>query len=307
MRPHAVLPQPTGCLHGVVADRAFSHFDLVILNDLLFSNEISYKAFFGVGKYSQKKIEDFKTNVIMEMKKNKKTNYFDKNFGEKFFSKNSAREIGFIRQKIENCSDSLNSRERAILITSLLYSADRIANTVGHYEAYRKNAREFKEFEFRLIKPQDKLKSKIYREDSNALVRKIKADVVYIDPPYNSRQYSRFYHVLETLTKWDSPKLSGVALKPPLENLSDYCTVSAPEAFSDLISNIDAKLILVSYNNTYASKSSSSKNKITIEQIRNTLMKKGKTRIQEVEHKYFSAGKTDFKNHLEYIFVTEVN
>ena len=47
----------------------------------------------------------------------------------------------------------------------------------------------------------------IFNQDANILAKKIKADIVYIDPPYNSRQYSRFYHVLENITKWEKPKL----------------------------------------------------------------------------------------------------
>lgn len=43
----------------------------------------------------------------------------------------------------------------------------------------------------------------IFRQDSNELVRQVKADVAFIDPPYNSRQYSRFYHVLEGIVKWN--------------------------------------------------------------------------------------------------------
>jgi adenine-specific DNA-methyltransferase len=102
------------------------------------------------------------------------------------------------------------------------------------------------------------------------------------------------------------PKLSGVALKPPLENLSKYCTVNAPDAFEDLINNLDAKLIIVSYNNTYKSKSTSSRNKITLNQITRIMKSKGLTKVIKIQHKFFSAGKTDFGNHLEYLFVTEV-
>ena len=72
------------------------------------------------------------------------------------------------------------------------------------------------------------------------------ADIVYIDPPYNSRQYSRFYHVLETLTLLDNPELTGVALKRPEENMSEYCRNKAPVVFEDLIKNIKAKYIVVS-------------------------------------------------------------
>ena len=68
--------------------------------------------------------------------------------------------------------------------------------------------------------------------------------MIYIDPPYNSRQYCRFYHVYENLVKWDKPILSGVAMKPPAENMSKYCTSKAPEAFSDLVKNLDANIWL---------------------------------------------------------------
>ena len=146
----------------------------------------------------------------------------------------------------------------------------------------------------------------IYRQDANELVRKVKADVAFVDPPYNSRQYSRFYHVLENITKWEKPELEGVALKPKAENMSDYCKNSAPAAFADLIANIDAKYIVVTYNNTYNSKSTSSKNKITLEEIESILKKKGSTRIEAKEHPYFNAGKTNLENHKEYVFITEV-
>ena len=234
-------------------------------------------------------------------------NYFSKNFSGKYFSEESAKAIGMIRETIEENSYDFNPRERAIALSSLLYSSDRIANTVGHYEAYRKGVADFKDFEFRLISPSRDLRAEIYRKDANQLAREIRSDVVYIDPPYNSRQYSRFYHVLETLTKWDKPILEGVALKPPTENVSEYCKVGAAEAFEDLISNLDTSLIIVSYNNTYASKSSSSRNKISLEEITSILRAKGKTRTKKIPHKHFSAGNTDFDNHLEYLFVTEVH
>jgi tRNA pseudouridine32 synthase/23S rRNA pseudouridine746 synthase len=98
---------------------------------------------------------------------------------------------------------------------------------------------------------------------------------VYIDPPYNSRQYSRFYHVYETLVKWDMPELYGTAMKPAEENMSAYCSSKAPIAFADLIQSLDTKYIVVSYNNTYNSKSKSSQNKISLEQILEVLNAKG--------------------------------
>ena len=89
-----------------------------------------------------------------------------------------------------------------------------------------------------------------YNTDTNELVKKIEADLVYIDPPYNSRQYCDAYHLLENVACWKKPDVEGTARKMDRSHLkSDYCTRSAPKAFEDLIDNIKAKYILVSYNN----------------------------------------------------------
>jgi len=290
---------------GVVGAAAFAQFESVTFNDLLHSNEVIYKGFFGKGTFSQSKLEEFRNEMSIRSYKPLKHNYFSSNFSGKYFSERSAKAIGMIRETIEVNSYGFNQREKFIALASLLYSSDRIANTVGHYEAYRKSVKDFKEFEFRLISPSRDFKAEIHRKDANLLAKEIKFDVVYIDPPYNSRQYSRFYHVLETLTKWDKPVLEGIALKPPTENVSEYCKVGAVDAFEDLISSLETRLIIVSYNNTYSSKSSSSRNKISLEEIKSILKAKGKTRTKKIPHKHFTAGNTDFDNHLEYLFVTE--
>jgi len=292
---------------GAVAAHNIHKFNKLILNDILFSNQIIYSAFFSKGRYNKSKLINFE-KIFQEINaKNVKKNYFSNNFGNKFFNKDDALIIGNIRELIEENKKDLNNKEYDILITSLLYSADKAANTVGHYDAYRKINNIKRKFDFKLIEPiSHECEVKIYREDANDLVKKISADIVYIDPPYNSRQYSRFYHVLENLTKWEKPKLHGVALKPEPENMSDYCRNAAFEKFNNLISNIDAKKIIVSYNNTYKSKSSSSRNKITLEQISSTLKNKGTTHVYTKSHAHFNAGKTDFSDHKEYLFITEV-
>ena len=292
---------------GVVAAVASKHFDEVILNDFLYSNHAIYKAFFDKGDWNQEKINNIIKNYNNINGEDLGDNYFSTNFGGKFFSKNSAKIIGFIRENIEENKNNLTEREYHMLISSLLYSTDKIANTVGHYDAYFK--KEFVEDNF-FMRPIDPIEVKsalIFREDANSLAKKIQTDIVYIDPPYNSRQYSRFYHVLETLTKWDKPKLHGVALKPEPENMSDYCRVSAKDRFAELVNDINAKYLVVSYNNTYESKSNSSQNKITLGEIKNILTKRGKTKIFEKDYRHFNAGNTDFNNHKEYLFVTNTN
>jgi adenine-specific DNA-methyltransferase len=201
----------------------------------------------------------------------------------------------------------LTTREYYILIASLLYSVDKIANTVGHYDAYFKKEHIEDGFFMKPIDPINVRNAGIFREDANLLARKIETDIVYVDPPYNSRQYSRFYHVLETLTKWDKPKLYGAALKPDSENMSDYCRVQAKNKLAQLVNDIKAKYIVLSYNNTYDSKSNSSKNKITLQEIKDILTRKGKTKVFEKDYRHFNAGNTEFKNHKEYLFVTETS
>lgn len=131
-----------------------------------------------------------------------KENYVSLNFGDKFFSVNDAIVIGEIRERIET-TKGINDKERSILIASLLYSIDKIANTVGHYDAYIKGHPLKDQFKFDLISPyQTESSISIYRENANLLAKSLECDIVYIDPPYNSRQYSRFYHLLENIASW---------------------------------------------------------------------------------------------------------
>ena len=292
---------------GVISMKAHNYFDKLIINDLLYSNCFIYRAFFEKGAWDEKKISSIIDTLNCIQVNQISDNYFSKNFGGRYFSKDNAKMIGYIRQFIENNRDVLTDKEYYILLTSLLYSIDKIANTVGHYDSYLRKEHLKNHFRMCVINPVRKPKNiLIYRENANHLVKNITADIVYIDPPYNSRQYSRFYHVLETLAKWDNSKLYGVCLKPKPENISDYCKVAAINQLDDLIKNIKAKYIVVSYNNTYNSKSVSSKNKIRLEQINTSLREIGKTKVYNKEHKYFNAGNTNFKNHKEYLFVTAV-
>ena len=289
---------------GVVAERALGQFDKVILNDLLYSNQTIYEGFFGSGKASEKKLQRIADEYNAIAPGALGSNWFSDNYGGKYFEESLARLIGHIRQDIEDRGAELSEKERAILLASLLYSIDSHANTCGHFEAYIKKPIPKRDFAFGLIEYDSFPNIEIHREDSNALAPKIEADVAYIDPPYNSRQYSRFYHVYETLVKWDKPVLQGTARKPPTENMSEYCRNGAFAAFTDLVRKLKCRLLVVSYNNTYSSKSKSSENKITLEQLKTALDSVGKTKVFARKHGFFNAGKTDFDDHKEYLFVT---
>jgi len=294
---------------GVITAEMLDVFESVVINDFLYSNEVCYKAFFGGNNYDVQKLKFFSDEVNAIDKENLEDNYVSLNYGGKYFEYDDAKLIGSIREKIQRdyTNGKIGKREYNILLASLLYSFDRCANTVGHYEAYVKKERKAA-FVFDLIEPiASKVKVSVYRKDANELARKIRADVAFVDPPYNSRQYSRFYHVMETIVKWDKPRLLGVAMKPPLENMSEYCRVNAHNVFKDLIEHLKARYIAVTYNNTYDSKSSSSRNKISLNEINEILNSRGKTRVFEKSHNRFNAGKTDKVNHKEILFIVKVD
>lgn len=296
---------------GVVTEYLLKDFKNFIVNDFLYSNEVIYKGFLLQEEYDMNKLIKITQNYNNKNREKLEENYVSENFGDKYFNKDDAKIIGKIREDLEESisNKKINDKEYFILLSSLLFSMDKIANTCGHYDAYRKIEKIDSRFKYELIIPKqlDKnQKIEIYREDSNKLSKKIKADIAFIDPPYNSRQYSRFYHVLENITKWEKPELYGTALKPKEENMSEYCKTSAPKVFKDLIDNLNVNYIVVTYNNTYNSKSSSSKNKITLEEIKTILDEKGETKIFDKPYKFFNAGKTELKDHKEYVFITKV-
>jgi len=174
---------------GAVAS-AFTDKQL-ITNDNLYSNYICHLAWFSPQSYSQEKIKNLIThynalNIADD-------NYMSANFSDTFFSLADCRKIGFIREDIETryTLGEINERERALLITALLYAADKIANTCGHYDAFRQGVEFEKNLELSIPLPNDSLNDKniCYNEDTNELIKRIAVDLVYIDPPYNSRQY----------------------------------------------------------------------------------------------------------------------
>lgn len=291
---------------ATVSHQAITRYKRVVVNDFLFSNNVIYQGFFSCGDWDKQKLQQIVCAYNQLEAAKLEENYFSLNFGGKYYEESVSRIIGFVRQDIENNKEKLTAKEYYILLASLMYSIDKLANTLGHFEAYIKKPIAHKAFEMKLIDAQCCSNVEIFREDANELARRIKTDIVYVDPPYNSRQYSRFYHVYETLVHWDDRKLYGVAMKPKTENMSEYCSSRAVDAFADLIENIDARYIFVSYNNTYHSKSKSSRNKITLDEILDTLNRRGETQMLEHSHPFFNAGKTDFKDHKELLFVTKV-
>jgi len=190
-----------------------------------------------------------------------------------------------------------------------LYATDKVANTVGHYDAYRKNLDTVQPIQLLVpdITLENNTNNEVFREDANLLIRKISCDVLYIDPPYNSRQYSDTYHLLENLAEWKKPNVKGVAKKMNRSHIkSSYCLKNATQAFEDLIRNADCKHILLSYNNTGDSKDGRSNARISDNDILRILKNKGEVEAFERDYKAFTTGKSNGDGNAERIYYCKV-
>ncbi len=279
---------------------------VIITNDLMYSNFICNYAWFAAESYDPQIIVDYiaRYNSVRA----DEDNYMTENFADTYFGREDCAKIGYIREDIEQSylKGQLNARERALLITSLLYAMDKIALTCGHYDAYRKGAVAEQPLELRvpLANIHNNPDNQCFNEDANDLVQRIVADLVYIDPPYNSRQYCDTYHLLENVARWEKPEVFGVAKKMDRHGLkSRYCTREAPKAFEKLIHDIHARYILLSYNNMGKKGNERSNARLTDEEIMRILSARGEVKVFAEGYKAFSAGQSDISEHEERLFL----
>jgi adenine-specific DNA-methyltransferase len=175
--------------------------------------------------------------------------------GRMYLSKENALRIDAIRQQIEiwKTGSLLTGKEYRYLLGCLLEGVPFVSNITGTYGAYLKywDKRALNRFSIvRLPVSGNGKKNICYNEDANKLIKKISGDILYIDPPYNTRQYLPNYHVLETVARYDAPEISGVTGLRPYNNLkSNYCVKqNAESAFENLIADADFKHIIISYS-----------------------------------------------------------
>src|SRR3990167_3660226 len=282
----------------------------VISNDILDSSYTSLQCWLTTKNYNKEKIANI-INFLNDIQP-KKENYVSEKFGGSYFTKENALKIGAVREEIERLDEKgeVNKEEKNILLTSLIYSIDKVANTVGHYETYRKKLDTIQSLKLLVpdIDTKNNANNEIYQKDANQLVREIKCDVLYIDPPYNSRQYGDSYHLLENIITWKKPKVEGVGKKMAERGhlKSRYCLKGATEAFEDLIQNAQTNHILISYNNTGEKKNERSNAKIPDNRIVEILKAKGEVEVFEREYKGFTTGKSDTQGHTERVFYCKV-
>lgn len=164
-------------------------------------------------------------------------------------------------QRIQACIDAiwgwnsegkLSHEEYAFLIASLIQSMDKVANTAGTYYAYLKTfyRKARQTFRFKFLQPvKSKNKCQCFLKDANTLVREQPCDILYLDPPYNTRDYAKYYHLPETIAKGTAPLATGKSGIPQRQDIrSPYIVKSRVElSFSELIQQAQCKTIIFHY------------------------------------------------------------
>lgn len=191
-----------------------------------------------------------------------------------FFTRANGAKIDAMREQIEAWENhGLVSRlEKSVLLAALIYSVSYVSNTSGVFKGFHRgwggaNGTALYRIlsDIRLEPPvflDNGADNRVLREDANTLVKRVEADIIYLDPPYNQHQYGSNYHVLNTVALWDTPPVNPTILvngraadKSAIrkdwrtERRSAYCyRATAPAAFERLVSDCRSRWVLVSYS-----------------------------------------------------------
>ena len=223
-----------------------------------------------------------------------------------FYTRDNALTIDKIRNYIEAHFPDKDSKKRAVLLSLLIYEASTHTNTSGVFKSFHKGfGGHSRDALKRILCPirlslpyliDSSSPVHIFKEDANALVKRLpRVEIAYLDPPYNQHQYGSNYHILNTIAKWDKVpaplelnekgvlKEKAAIRKDWVLTKSSYCyKATALSAFAELLENINAHYILVSY---------STDGIIPFEEMEKLCMKKGKVSIVTNEYTTFRGGK----------------
>jgi adenine-specific DNA-methyltransferase len=234
----------------------------------------------------------------------------DEEFERLYFTDENGMKCDAIRLKIEDWfqQKKISENEYYFLLATLIENIDKLANTASVYGAFLKKIKKSAQKGLKMIPAEHFLNDqehKVFCEDSNKVIEKIKTDVLYLDPPYNHRQYAPNYHMLETISRYDSPKLRGkTGLREYANQKSNYCIKGkVKDSFKELILKADSRYIFLSYNN---------EGLLTFEEIKEIMSLRGEYGVFTKNYNRFKADKTENRNHIaestiEYLHYVKVN
>ncbi|RMV69967.1 D12 s N6 adenine-specific DNA methyltransferase [Pseudomonas caricapapayae] len=167
-------------------------------------------------------------------------------------------------------------------LCSVLEGADRVSNTTGLYSSYLKKFTttalkpiEFKPFQF----TESVTENEVYMGDANALIKEVRGDILYLDPPYTPTQYSSAYHLLNTIAQNEKPQIHGVSGRPEGRNVSPWSSKKSVEAeFRTLVESANFEYLIMSYSNESI---------MPVEMIADVMGSFGKYEMKEMHYKKF--------------------
>lgn len=266
----------------------------VIANDVEFYSYVLNRNYIG---NHQSLIYEERFNFLNNLKQSE--GFVFKNYSENgkegrlYFSSENGKKIDAIRQQIEiwKNADEITEDNYYFLLASLIESADKVANTASVYGAYLKKIKKSAQKEM-ILKPAlftlNSNKNLVFNADSNTLIKKIKGDILYLDPPYNERQYGSNYHLLNTIAKYDYFEPQGkTGLRAYYR--SNYCKKNeVKNSFEELIKNANFKYVFLSYNN---------EGLMAEEEVQRIMSSYGKYSLKTTNYQRFKADKTESRNH----------
>ncbi|EIP2875232.1 DNA adenine methylase [Campylobacter upsaliensis] len=222
-----------------------------------------------------------------------------------YFTQENAQKIDAMRLQIEQWKNDnhINESEYFILLATLLESVSLFANVAGVYAAFCKSwdKRALKPFMLKPLEFLQGINGECFCGDSVKILQGFKKpiDILYLDPPYNQRQYAPNYHLLETLARYDNPNIKGVAgLREWGEQKSLFCNAKTALTQLENIAKLPCyKTLALSYNSDGIMQKDS---------ISNLLESFGKVSFCEIPYKRFkSNAKVQKSGVFEYLWVLE--
>jgi len=222
--------------------------------------------------------------------------------GRNYFSDKNGKKIDAIRQKINLYKDDTNLYY--FLLASLIESADKVANTASVYGAFLKHLKKSAQKEMVLESAEFEVTAnshEVYNLDSNILIKKISGDILYLDPPYNQRQYSANYHLLNTIAKYEKFTPKGKTGLPQYNRSSFSKSGEVLKSFEELVKEAEFKYIFLSYNN---------EGLMSQKDVESIMKKYGRYDLVTKQYQRYKADKSDARVHkadktFEYLHILE--
>lgn len=179
----------------------------------------------------------------------------NKTYKRNYFCSDNAKKIDAIcSQLAEWKKEEIISKDMFYLLSANLVDAiTKVSNTSGTYGAFLKidDQRKYKPIMMMPFTFYDNGYSNFaFCNDINDIIDDVCGDVLYLDPPYNGRQYPPYYHILETAVLYDNPAIYGITGRRPYqEKLSVFCMKDKVlSAMADLVKRAKFPHIYISYS-----------------------------------------------------------